>query len=204
MPTRVRPTQSMIARPAWLVRLERRVGHAVPVHPNLISASKLFVVTPALLLALQQVAIVPGGAVAATLLFLSFGLLDYLDGVVARERDLESGFGRIFDRVTDYPLLIGLSYFCLEVVPVPLLLLKVAVDLVLLALFMLGFGGTQNRLRTFMSYTALLSLLALSQGWLDGWIDARVVTALIGINVAFSLVVAGYNGARGRHGCRAG
>ena len=99
----------MIKRPQWLARLERRVGRAVPVHPNLISASKLFVVAPALLLALQQIAILPGGAAAVTLLFLLFGLLDYLDGVVARERDLESGFGRVFDRVTDYPLLIGLS-----------------------------------------------------------------------------------------------
>ncbi|MEQ9321120.1 MAG: CDP-alcohol phosphatidyltransferase family protein [Polyangiaceae bacterium] len=190
----------MIKRPQWLARLERRVGRAVPVHPNLISASKLFVVAPALLLALQQIAILPGGAAAVTLLFLLFGLLDYLDGVVARERDLESGFGRVFDRVTDYPLLIGLSYFCLEVVPVPLLALKIAVDVGLLALFVLGFGGTQNRLRTAMSYSALLSLLALSQGWLDGWLDARFVTALIAINVAFSLVVAFYNTTRSLRG----
>ena len=174
MPPRVRPTQSMIKRPAWLARFERRLGRAIPVHPNVISAAKLFAVAPALLLALQQIAILPGGALTVTVLFGLFGLLDYLDGVVARERELESGFGRIFDRVTDYPLLIGLSYFCIEVVPVPLLVLKVAVDLGLLGLFILGFGGTQNRLRTAMSYSALLSLLALSQGWLDGWLDARL------------------------------
>jgi len=188
-----RPTQSMIKRPAWLARFERRLGRAVPLHPNVLSASKLFLIAPALLLALQQVAVLPGGAVMVTALFLVFGLLDYLDGVVARERQLESGFGRIFDRVTDYPLLIGLSYFCLDVVPVPLLTLKIVVDLGLLGLFLLGFGGTQNRLRTAMSYTALLSLLALSQGWLDAWLDARVVTGLIAVNVAFSLVVAIYN-----------
>jgi CDP-diacylglycerol---serine O-phosphatidyltransferase len=185
--------RSMIPRPEWLVRFEQSLGRRIPWHPNAISAFKLFAVAPALLLALQQLAILPGGPVLVTALFLAFGLLDYLDGVVARERDLETPFGRVFDRVTDYPLILGLSYFCLDVIPTSLLALKIAVDLLLLALFLLGMGGTQNRLRTAMSYTALLGLLALSQGWLPHVIDATTVSFVVGANVALSSTVALYN-----------
>ena len=44
----------------------------------------------------------------------------------------------MFDRVTDYPLLIGASLFCSDVVPMELVAVKIAVDLLLLALFALA------------------------------------------------------------------
>ncbi len=128
-----------------------------------------------------------------TTLFVLFALLDYLDGVIARERGLATRFGRVFDRVTDYPLLFGVSYFCVNVIPLPLLILKLGLDLLLLLLYVLGRGSTENRLRTAISTTTLFSLLALSQGWLPQVFQARTVSYLLFGTIAFSAAVALHN-----------
>ena len=134
-----------------------------------------------------------GLAAAALVAFFAFAALDYLDGVVARERDLATSFGRVFDRVTDYPLLIGLSYLCLDVLPLPLVIAKLAVDATLLLLYVLGRGSTENRLRTAISYTTLLALMILSQGWLSHLVSPATVIALLSLSIAFAPTVALYN-----------
>lgn len=81
-----RRERRLFDKPAWAERLERRITSRVRVHPNVLSALKLVVVTPLLLLALRQVDVVPGGATIVITLFVAFAGLDYLDGPVARER----------------------------------------------------------------------------------------------------------------------
>jgi len=188
-----RKCRRLVPKPAWVKRLEGRLAARLPVHPNLVSATKLLLVTPALLLSLQQVKALPGGWMLVTTLFALFAALDYLDGVIARERGLATPFGRVFDRVTDYPLLLGVSYFCVDVVPVPLLMLKLGLDLLLLLLYALGLGSTENRLRTAISLSTLFSLLALSQGWIPLLFGPTTVSCLLFGNIAFSTAVALYN-----------
>ncbi|MCA9623125.1 MAG: CDP-alcohol phosphatidyltransferase family protein [Myxococcales bacterium] len=182
--------RALIARPRWLRALEAAIAARVPVHPHVLSALKLFAVTPALLLVLHQ----PQPSMPPALgLFGLFALLDYLDGVVARGRDLESWFGRFFDRVTDYPLLIGVAAFCTDVVSPWLIAAKLALDALLLALFLLGRGSTQNRLRTAMSDVTLLALLLVSHGWVATLVTPHTVRHLLQVNVAFTTVVILYN-----------
>lgn len=183
-----RKHRALICRPAWLRNFEAHVGARVGIHPNALSAAKLLVVTPLLLVSLQQRA-----ALAVVVAFAAFAALDYLDGVVARERGLVTWFGRVFDRVTDYPLLIGASLFCKDVVPMELLALKIAIDLALLVLFALGRGSTQNRLRTALSYVTVLALLAYSQSWTGAMVTGNTIRVLFGLNIALGTVVALYN-----------
>src|SRR5688572_10269475 len=99
-------TKRVVPKPAFIDAVEARVGNAIPVHPHVLSALKLVVVTPALALTLKQIDVLPGGLTLAVVLFLVFCLLDGLDGVVARAQQKESGFGRFFDRLCDLPLLL--------------------------------------------------------------------------------------------------
>ena len=94
-------------------------------------------------------------------MLLLFGLLDYLDGLIARQQDRETPFGRIYDRLTDYPILLALVWLSVGVLPAGLLSLKVGLDVILLALFALGRGPTENRLRTAINFLTLLMLLLL-------------------------------------------
>ncbi|MDF1563618.1 MAG: CDP-alcohol phosphatidyltransferase family protein [Deltaproteobacteria bacterium] len=183
----------LVPSPAWLQRLEQALGSRIPLHPNLISAVKLLVVTPLVILSLRQLELIPGGPRVAVAAFLAFAALDYLDGVVARARGLATAFGRIFDRVCDYPLLFVFAGFCLEVLPAPLVAVKLGLDLLLFVLYLLGRGSTQNRLRTVMSYATLLSLFFLSQGLLPHLLTPKVVTALLAINIAFTSLVVAHN-----------
>ena len=61
MDERQGPAQ-MVPRPAWLAAFERDIAARIAVHPNAISAGKLLVVTPLLLLSLRQLEVLPGGA----------------------------------------------------------------------------------------------------------------------------------------------
>lgn len=162
----------------------------MPVHPNVLSSVKLVLVLPPLVLALRQVDVLPFSTALTVALVVAFFALDAIDGAVARHRGLATPFGRIFDRLTDYPLLIVVSYLNADVVDVRLLVTKVGLDLLLLALYATGRGSTDNRLRTGLSYTTLLALLLLSQGWAPRLLTPRSVEALLAINIAFSAVIA--------------
>jgi phosphatidylglycerophosphate synthase len=150
-----RRQRRLVPKPPWLTHFEQRIAGHIPLHPNVISAAKLVVVTPLMLLGLRQLDTLPHIPLLIGLLFAAFALLDYLDGAVARARGLATHFGRVFDRVTDYPLLVFLSAFCVDVLPLSLLALKLSFDLALLVLYAVGRGSTENRLRTMMSYSTL-------------------------------------------------
>jgi CDP-diacylglycerol--serine O-phosphatidyltransferase len=188
-----RRLRRLMPKPPWVDALEAHVAARVPGHPNLLCAIKLVVITPLLVLALRQTDVLPVSEALTAALVLAFFALDYLDGLVARHRGLDSRFGRVFDRLTDYPLLVVVSWFSIDVLPVGLLAAKLGLDLLLLVLYALGRGSTENRLRTALSYTTLLSLLLLSQGWAPRVLTPQVVEALLAINVTFSAVVALYN-----------
>ncbi len=185
--------RSLVSKPAWVARAEQALGSRLPVHPNVLSALKLGVVTPLMFVSLRQVEVLRLGPTLVLGLFVVFAALDYLDGVVARARGLDSQFGRVFDRVTDYPLLLTVSYFCLDLVPGPALFAKLGLDALLIVLYALGKGSTENRLRTGISYTTLIALLFVSQGWLPKLVSLPVVSALLWANVAFSATVVLYN-----------
>ena len=182
----------MVPKPAWVLGFESMIASLVPLHPNVLSAFKLVVIFP-LVAALKQVDGLPGRPWLVIGLFLLFAALDYLDGVVARQKDKATRFGRIFDRVTDYPILAVLSYFCVDILPLELLGAKLSIDFLLMVLFILGKGSTENRLRTAMSYATLLSLLLVSQGWAPRLATPELVGYLLITNVTFSSVVALYN-----------
>jgi phosphatidylserine synthase len=183
----------LMPKPMWIENIEKNVAQKVPIHPNAISLAKLFLVTPLLFLALRQVNVLPHSAFLVGSLFLVFAALDYLDGVVARAKKNTTYFGNILDRLTDYPLLIIVSWYCLSEISPILLVSKVVIDTVLLILFMLGKGSTENRLRTGISYITLFALLFLSQGWSPRFLSHDFVENLLVINILFSIFVALHN-----------
>ena len=184
------PASRVVPKPEWLERAEVRLGNAVPIHPNWISAAKAVVITPLVLLALQRNESSPEGGAAITLLLVVFGVLDYLDGIVARAQHLDSNFGRIFDRATDYPLLLVVSYFCIDLVTGWLLLAKLSLDLLVLILYASGRGTVENRIRTGISYATLYALLLVSQGWSSRLVTPQVVESLLQISILFTSLVA--------------
>ena len=181
-----------VPKPAWAWAVEERIAAAVPIHPNILSAGKLLIVVP-LVLALRQTGPLPSHPWLIVGLFLAFSLLDYLDGTVARHHNKVTAFGRLFDRVTDYPILLVISYFCLDLLPAGLLVAKLGLDLLLIVLYLVGLGHTENRVRTCMNYTTLLALLAVSQAWGGRLVTREMVVYLLIINVTFSSLVALYN-----------
>ena len=182
-----------VHKPSWITGFEERVGRAIPVHPNLISLIKLLIITPAIYFSLKQVDILPHSKEVIIALFLAFCLLDYLDGIVARARKQFTKTGKILDRVTDYPLLILIAWQCKGILPIELLTLKVALDLLLLGQFIAGKGTTENRIRATISYTLLILMLMLSQGWASKWLTSESLTNLLIINIAFTASVFLYN-----------
>ena len=160
--SRLRPRQvsSSGSWPEGLMAFEQQLGRSLQLPPNALSALKLFVVAPLMLWLL----LAPPALWARLLpipLFLLFGLLDYLDGLIARHQDRETPFGRVYDRLADYPVLFALVWLSVDVLPAGLLSLKVGLDVVLLGLFALGHGPAENRLRTAVNFFTLLMLLLL-------------------------------------------
>lgn len=186
-------TKRMIAKPAWIENFEQKIARKIPLHPNALSSIKLFIITPLVYLSFKNVGVFPNSSGWLFFLVFCFCLLDYLDGVVAKERDKQSTFGGIYDRITDYPLIFLISFQCLHVVPVSLIAAKLSLDSLLLVQFLMKRGGTENRLRTTISYTTLIALLFLSQNWGGRFITSEVVNALVLLNIAFNAIVGLYN-----------
>ena len=180
------PSTRVVPKPAFVDAVEQRLGHAVGVHPHVLSALKLVVVTPLLALVMLQIKVLPGGLTLAVLLFLLFCALDALDGVVARVRGLQTVLGRVLDRVCDLPLLLLIAWFAIDVLPGALLAARLALDAVLLLLFALKGRSTENRIRTSLSAATLLAMLLLSQGAGAPFVSREVVEALLVVHIAFS------------------
>lgn len=179
-------------KPAFVDAFEARVGRAIPLHPHVISALKVVVVTPLLALTLRQIDVVPGGLALTVALFVVFGVLDALDGIVARAQGKDSEAGRVIDRVSDLPLLMLVLWAARDVVPLPLLGAKLALDGLLIALALVKKTTTENRIRTSLADATLLAMLIASQ---DPWGPANplfarsVIAALVVINIVFSAFV---------------
>lgn len=186
VPPRARRRRRLLAKPTWVDAFEQWIAARIRVHPNVFSSLKLIFVLPPLVLALRQIDVLPYSTSLTIALVVAFFTLDYLDGAIARHRGLATRFGRIFDRLTDYPLLVVVCYLDADVLPPWLLVTKVGLDLAQLALYALGRGSLENRLRTALSYSTLLALLLLSQGWAPRVLTPSSVGALLVVNIAFS------------------
>jgi CDP-diacylglycerol---serine O-phosphatidyltransferase len=176
----------------WMERFETRLGAAIPLHPNLVSLAKVLVILPLIVIRMQKDS--PGRIGGALVLFLVFGLLDYLDGALARARAQTSVWGRILDPLTDYPLLLILSFQCRAALPISILVGKLLLDLVVVVLNLLGKDRADSRLRlrTGLNYVTLLAMLLLSLGLNHAPFSSVWVSQLIIINIAYTAVVALY------------
>lgn len=183
----------LLAKPHWVERFESRMVSAIPLHPNVISGLKFLIIVPLLILALKQLGTLPHYQGLVIGLFVGFCILDYLDGTVARYKGLTTVFGSILDKITDYPILLVVSLFCLEILPPALLGIKLVLDLVLMILYFTGKGTSESRMRAGINYTTLFALIIVSQGWAAKFITPEVVIYLLWVNIAFSSVVVLYN-----------
>ena len=182
-----------VHKPSLVSRLEYLIASHLSWHPHLFSAIKLFVLTPLFAYVLMHTQEIDHAQLLLASLFGLFCLFDYLDGIVAREKGLESSFGKLFDRFTDYPILLLISWFAVGEIPAYLIITKVAVDLTLFIQFLWLKGTTENRIRTTLSYTALLGMLAASQQWTEAWFKPEYVEWILYINILFSLLVILHN-----------
>jgi CDP-diacylglycerol--serine O-phosphatidyltransferase len=188
-----RPRRRFLPRPLWVAQLDAFVGRHVAVNPVVLAAVKLVVVTPLLIGALRPLQIFPVHRFVVLGLLIAFLVLDYLEAACARHRRLEPRWARVFDRFTDYPLLIALAILAADQVEPALLVAKVLLDFCLLVLYVLGRGRTQNRLRTGISYAALVALLLIVQGWGGRVLTPSVVEYLLWANIAFAGTATAYH-----------
>jgi CDP-diacylglycerol--serine O-phosphatidyltransferase len=174
----------------WMERFETWLGAAIPLHPNLVSLAKVFVALTLIVLRLQQDS--PGRIELAVVLFLVFGLLDYLDGALARARSQVTFLGRVLDHLTDYPVLLVLSFQCRAMLPISLLVGKLLLDLVVVVLNFMGKEKSQSRLHTGINYLTLLAMLLLSLGVKPELVSPLWVAQLLIINIAYTAIIALY------------
>jgi CDP-diacylglycerol---serine O-phosphatidyltransferase len=188
----LRNMRRFLARPYWIDSFEVWIARRVRVAPTVLSALKLLVVTPLIVLALRRVDVLPASVWLVSSLFLLFFFLDDIEGVVANERPPRGRFARVFDRLTDYPLLLVVVWFAVDVLPLPILLGKVGIDFLLLFLYLIGRGRSENRLRSGMGYASLLALLFAGQGWGARILTPQVVEYLLWAYIAYGAVTAAY------------
>jgi phosphatidylserine synthase len=185
------PTQAGTPLRAGPVRrFERALGQRITLHPNRLSALKLLIALPLSALLIREEWAGNARPIVIASMFGAYAMLDYVDGVVARERKLHTVFGRVFDRVAEIPLLFALAWLTVIKLPVIPLLPKLGLDVFLLLLHARGVGGIlHNRLRTTTSYISLVALLLLSQGWAPRLVTPDFVEVLLWINTGISLTL---------------
>ncbi len=171
-------------------RFERALGQRVTLHPKRLSVLKLLIALPLSLVLYREDWVHPARTPLIALMFGAYAVMDYVDGVVARERRLHSTFGRVIDRVAEVPLLFALAWLTVKKIDVIPLLPKLGLDVLLLVLHARGVGGIlHNRLRTTTSYISLVALLLLSQGWAERLVTPDFVIILLWINTGISLTL---------------
>lgn len=173
----------VVAKPAFVDVIEDKIAAAVPLHPNTLSLLKL-VALPPLLWGLAH------SLVVAVVAFVVFAAIDAVDGVVAQKRGLATPLGRVLDRATDLPFLVALLWSCRDVLPLSLLVAKLALDGLLVLLFVLKRASSENRIRTTLADASLLALVVLAQQpGVDALVTKDVAAWLLGVNIAFSAFV---------------
>jgi CDP-diacylglycerol--serine O-phosphatidyltransferase len=184
------PARRKTLRPRWVGRLDTWLARLVVVHPTWLSAARLLVVVPLLVMGLRQVKALPTNPWLITGLFMVYVALDYLDGVAARHQRVEAERWRLLDKLTALPVLLSFCALCYDCLPMPLLGARIGLELLLVLLFLMGrLGRRSGRLRTGLEYTTLLAMLMVSEGWAPKLLTPRMVSWLLGINVAFTAVV---------------
>src|SRR5690606_13496900 len=118
-----------------------------------------------------------------------FLLLDYIDGVVARRRSADSAALRVFDRITDLPLLLVLLWLTFTQLALEAVIAKLAFDAVLLGLYARGLGSNYKRLRATAHYVSLFGLLMLHQRWAPRLVTAELVSLLLWVNAGVALTI---------------
>lgn len=160
-------------------RTEQHLADQIRWHPNVISSMKLLLSAPIIALLLFPDLVTGYSTLSLVFAFLIFGALDYLDGVVAKHHDQESIFGRYFDRLTDYPLLLVLGYLAVGMVPSFLILLKILLDAILLYMYARFNFYSFNRLRTGIHYVTLFILLVNALNINAPWLSTQLATYIL-------------------------
>ncbi|MGA1869587.1 MAG: CDP-alcohol phosphatidyltransferase family protein [bacterium] len=126
-------------------------------------------------------------------MFIIFGILDYVEGILAHYHKMETVLEPLFACLTDLPILLTLSLFCLDVIPLPLLILKIVSDIILALIYITERRRTENRLIMGINFTTLFALLVISQGWASKFITRELVIYFLFTNITFSGIVILYN-----------
>lgn len=193
-PQGVHDELQFLFKPSWVLKIEERLALLLPAHPKTIASIKLVVIAPLFYISLsKQDDTGLGREWIAFFLFLIFVLLDYLAGIVARAKGEDKSFGRVMDRITDFPLTLILAYFSIGILPFLLPMLKVALDFILLVLYLKGRGSPENRFRTAVNYSTYLAMLFVVQGFESRMINPHFVSALLIVNIVFFSLTALYN-----------
>lgn len=183
------PTRRRRLRLTWLQRFDRSLGRNIATPPAAIVAARLLLSVPiGWLLATDGLAEPTLTVVIAVLLGLSV-LLDYVDGVVARRRDTESSGLRVFDRLTDLPLVLTLVWLTFDELDPLAVGAKLALDGVLLVLYARGLGHSYKRLRATAHYVSLFGLLMLQRRWAPHLVTAELASLLLWVNAGVALTI---------------
>ncbi len=183
----------IITKPNWIESFEKKSAASLPIHPNIVSTAKIALAAPILLLASKQVGILPNYPWIIIGGLLLYGLFDYLDGAVARYQEKFTYFGLYFNRVTDFIVLLIISLFCVDILPVWIIFIKLFLDLLRIIMYIAGKRTPETRMWTGINYTALFSMMIISQGWSPGFINAIFVYYILWLNISFSIVGILYN-----------
>lgn len=182
-----------VAKPPWLSAFEDQLGERVARYGHLVPAIKLAVIVPLLFLALRQIDVLPDSPAFVGGLLAAFFIFDYLHSLVARRRRPAVGFTRVLDGLTDLPLLLVIAAFTYDLLPVPLLVAKIVVELVLLALFVSGRDAAGSRVGNAVSYAAVVAVFLLSQGWAPRVVTLRTTDGILLASTVLSAIVALYS-----------
>lgn len=179
----------MLSKPEWVLWLEQGIARWIPVHPNVISSLKLFLITPLFAASLNSEILQGHRRYIPVILFCLFGVLDYLDGVVARGRGKATVFGGVYDRLTDLPMYVLIAWHSAEVLPRNLLAVKITLDILLALPWVSVRGSIKNRLRMSIGFTTFLVMVLLLTDLPSKFVTADLACALLGINIFVNAIV---------------
>ncbi len=182
-----------IPRPAWLEAAEQRLTAWLGRRPWLAPALGLGLVVPLLFLALRQIDVLPRSNAVVGGLLIAFFVLDAAHRMVARTRARVAWPLRLLDGLTDLPLLIVVTVFTHHLLPVTLLGAKIAVEVLLLVLYVAGRDAAGSRVGTAVSYAVVVAVFSLSQGWAPRVVTPRTAEAALWASTMLSSIVAMYS-----------
>jgi CDP-diacylglycerol--serine O-phosphatidyltransferase len=183
---------SFLFKPRWAEDLDRRIA-ALPLPVAAVPLAKLIIITPLLVLGMYHpVPLISSRPWLLALLFLLYLSADHLDEIMIAARGREKSFHRTLSRLSDYPLLLALAFFAFDVLAPSLIIMKVMIDLILLALYLLRRGPEKNRLRSGVNYATLIAMLFASQGLGPRFITPELVNRVLVAAILYHSIIALY------------